>query len=557
MFHELARHVQTRRLIAGDSLSLDQDKSFYCVMDGTVQVFAKVGSQGDEWTQWEGEDMNGYQLLNEVGGGSTLSSLFTILSLFTEDVKIAWEEAKPDISMDDDIPQFELGGGGGGSAPASASYELVHVQRNRHQRSLSHSLSISSEGSTVHPIVTEPPEDGPGSWQPPRQVGPPSRPETPTAKRRPHLPARSISQLNHGTIARATVDSTLAVIPAEAFRRLTKKFPKASGHIVQGNELRCIVYASLTALSVILTRFSRVTFHAAHKYLGLTSELLRTEKAINELACHPLPDEFYTRGGLQTLRHRLDAPAEAALDDSDDDYFGDLPEPSTSSTPANLRAGTKTPSAGRARVFDSQDLIESPVKQTPPPFTPYKSHGSRHAMNAGDLLTMTGHASAPYLPSNHPASVVHSGSIKGGRKVSQHAPASTTVAPGDIEFNLRDEVMGCIAKSIGLVQPPIGSDSAETDPDMVNSPGVFSMKSGASSISEHQRNKPLFNASFGGLHDDSMSSLAGMSSGNDSLYPSGLDNDIEILFFTAGSTLVTAGEKNGGKALVLLTIGCG
>lgn len=37
-----------------------------------------------------------------------------------------------------------------------------------------------------------------------------------------------------GTVARATVDSTLAVIPAEAFRRLTRKFPKASAHIVQG-----------------------------------------------------------------------------------------------------------------------------------------------------------------------------------------------------------------------------------------------------------------------------------------------------------------------------------
>lgn len=47
-----------------------------------------------------------------------------------------------------------------------------------------------------------------------------------------------------GTIARATVDTTLAVIPAEAFRKLTRKYPKASGTIVQ----------------VVLERFSRVTF---------------------------------------------------------------------------------------------------------------------------------------------------------------------------------------------------------------------------------------------------------------------------------------------------------
>jgi lysophospholipid hydrolase len=47
-----------------------------------------------------------------------------------------------------------------------------------------------------------------------------------------------------GAIARATTDTTLAVIPAEAFRKLTRKFPKASGTVVQ----------------VVLERFSRVTF---------------------------------------------------------------------------------------------------------------------------------------------------------------------------------------------------------------------------------------------------------------------------------------------------------
>jgi hypothetical protein len=51
--------------------------------------------------------------------------------------------------------------------------------------------------------------------------------------------------------------------------------------------------------SVILTRLSRVTFTAAHEYLGLTTEVLRTEKAINDIASHPLPPSFYEGGGLQ------------------------------------------------------------------------------------------------------------------------------------------------------------------------------------------------------------------------------------------------------------------
>ncbi|CCO29959.1 hypothetical protein BN14_03983 [Rhizoctonia solani AG-1 IB] len=91
VFHELARHLQTRRLIAGDTLALDQDLSFYCVVDGHVQVFAETGRHADSWDD-DYVNGGGYQLLNEVGPGGTLSSLFTILSLFTEDVRISWQD---------------------------------------------------------------------------------------------------------------------------------------------------------------------------------------------------------------------------------------------------------------------------------------------------------------------------------------------------------------------------------------------------------------------------------------------------------------------------------
>src|SRR3954454_19856494 len=103
VFHELARHLQTRRLIAGDSMSLDQDKSFYCVVDGMVQVFAQPGQPTDgKGASWDDEDMNGYQLLNEVGSGGTLSSLFTILSLFTEDVQLRWKDDDSSSVADDE-----------------------------------------------------------------------------------------------------------------------------------------------------------------------------------------------------------------------------------------------------------------------------------------------------------------------------------------------------------------------------------------------------------------------------------------------------------------------
>jgi CRP-like cAMP-binding protein len=41
VFHELARHLQTRRLLAGETLSLDSS-DFYVVVDGTMQVYAQI-----------------------------------------------------------------------------------------------------------------------------------------------------------------------------------------------------------------------------------------------------------------------------------------------------------------------------------------------------------------------------------------------------------------------------------------------------------------------------------------------------------------------------------
>ena len=61
-----------------------------------------------------------------------------------------------------------------------------------------------------------------------------------------------------GTIARGTVDTMLAVIPAKAFHTLTKKHPKASGTVVQ----------------VVLERFSRVTFMTGE--LQLCAPLIRS-----------------------------------------------------------------------------------------------------------------------------------------------------------------------------------------------------------------------------------------------------------------------------------------
>ncbi|KAH9897805.1 patatin-domain-containing protein [Cubamyces lactineus] len=519
VFHELARHLQTRRLIAGDTLSLDQDKSFYCVIDGNVQLYAQTGQPltNGQSGSWDEEDMNGYQLLNQVGSGGTLSSLFTILSLFTENVKMSWQDGdRPDEHMDvrsrspsarpglrtrsrrsdSDVSQLDLG--------------AFPVQRSR-------SESVSSSGSTVHGVDPTSPR-GRSTSRDTRTPRLPSGGLPPSS--RTHTSTSGSSQVHYSVVARAAEDSTLAVIPAEAFRRLTKKFPKAAAHIVQGK--------------FILTRFSRVTFNAAHNYLGLTTEVLRTEKAINDIACHPLPQSFY-ENGLRQLRQRFDGVTISSDSDSESDYF-------------SYASGPSNPTSTSKSAFFSDFKTKSSTSGTSAkysPVTPFKGHGSRHFIQAGDLLTSTGHSGDSPRAMARSVSGLYSLPTPHPEHGSEHGREYKVQRLSADEFDLREEVMSCIAKSIGLIQPPIsGEDSVEASP-------AFSPSEGG------QSRTSTFKSSFGSLSllelgDDASSSRTESSS---SIFADGylsnLDNEVEILFFPAGSILAKAGERNTGLFYVI------
>ncbi|KAI0274950.1 patatin-domain-containing protein [Gloeopeniophorella convolvens] len=517
VFHELARHLQTRRLIAGDSLSLDEDRSFYCVIDGMVQVYAPSGKPTEfQSGSWENEDMNGYELMNEVGSGGTLSSLFTILNLFTEDVKIGWKDSD---SQDDHDSSAS-----GGLATAHpirkkrANSDVSQMDLDRRvqyaQTERKRSPSVSSTNSTIHP--GEPISPTPTTSRPQERLS-----GTPLNHKRRRRASSHLTQIHHGTVARATEDTTLAVIPAEAFRRLTKKFPKASAHIVQ----------------VIMTRFSRVTFNAAHKYLGLTTEVLRTEKAINDIACHPLPPAFYEGGGMQQLRQRFDGvgshTSPLARSESDDDYF------SFSS------AAAPSKSFSMSRSTSKKDLTASPSSlPKSAPFPPPRSRSTRHLVQAGDLHSTTAPSDA-YKPLNRSFSILNT--PRPLRREVTSAQSSEFLRLDEVDFDLRQEVMNCIAVSIGLSQPPMSDDtSIEASPAFSAIDSVRSSRLGGG----------LFESSFGSLSlldmgDDSSSTTGGSSVTAANNYMSGLDNEIEILFFSAGSYLAKAGERNTGLFYVI------
>ncbi|KAF9074991.1 hydrolase [Rhodocollybia butyracea] len=468
VFHELARHLQTRRLIAGDSISLDQDKSFYCVIDGTVQVFTQTGETANQQGAWDHEDVNGYQLLNEVGSGGTLSSLFTILSLFTEDVKMSWQDDHGESPFVNDPLLCESFSRR--SDRSHVDHSGLDTEQPRRRRS-----SLTSDTSTVHFTPME--RDG--------YTSPLDEDYTSTSI--PSSQPQKGKAVYHGLVARATEDTTLAVIPAEAFRRLTKKYPKATGHIVQ----------------VILTRFSRVTFNAAHKYLGLTSEVLRTEKVINDIACHPLPPSFYEGGGLQYLRQRFDGTDRSDTDTS-------LSSKTLSNESVSL--GTEESSPKKVKILDA-----------PRPRVHAKST-SRYLVQAGDLLTSTENPddSLHRGPLNRTLSIVNTPRVPRKNLNGIESRRADNISGDD--FDLRQEVMSCIAKSIGLLQPPLSGR--------------------------------LFTSSFSSLSlldlNDDVSSATGSSTlPSPGGYMVGLDNEVEMLFFAAGSILVKAGELNTGLFYVI------
>lgn len=235
-----------------------------------------------------------------------MSSLFSILSLFTEHIKLPWasEEDASDDSIEEprhfhrssransDVSQLDGRMMGMTSTPASTS-PAADASPTQTQTSLSTEATETPDVQSpmddeITPSVARGRSfsfnstDGQRAWSPGRSSGEVERKETmragqsvsqpTTAATSPSMPAEgkpnrraemsaepnargsapnsirvgtsSAGNAMKGTIARAAVDSTLAVIPASAFKKLTRNFPKATGAIVQ----------------VVLERFSRVTF---------------------------------------------------------------------------------------------------------------------------------------------------------------------------------------------------------------------------------------------------------------------------------------------------------
>lgn len=140
---------------------------------------------------------------------------------------MSWQDGLPDIDEFSDGIDFE-------TLPrrrANSDVSQLDLENKTKTHGRKSSMSSTGTASTVHASGILSPNRGgslsPGSYE--ESYVPP----TPSVFQEENsVRPRSV---HRGVVALATEDTTLAVIPAEAFRRLTKNFPKATGHIVQGS----------------------------------------------------------------------------------------------------------------------------------------------------------------------------------------------------------------------------------------------------------------------------------------------------------------------------------
>jgi len=539
VFHELTRTMQTRKLIAGETLMLEEEKGFCLVVDGLVQIFVKSTREGktaseeklhaDEVSSDEEGDplhgRQGYQLLTEVKNGASMSSLFSILSLFTEDIQLRTSRSSSSStdSMEPNHAQAP------DSLPVSPSVGIVDTPPGT---AGDHGSSTPTDG-LLGSLPSVPPLNIGESHSTPRRTPQPEIRQNKTRKKSVHP----------DIVARATVDTTIAIIPASAFRRLTRVYPRATAHIVQ----------------VILTRLQRVTFATAYSYLGLTTDVLGIEKQMTNFTSWDLPNDI--RG--------------SALDRLKDKFMRERDRLGPEEVGKGI--ALHNPSVGRRRSTSSlkKDAVfqarlasqRRPLALTPttqrPPLRQQSGFNDRDTggVSPGDLLStiqisrfgprydhVGQQLSSPLTERERP--LFRPGNVMDGRPSTFQRKDSV-----DEDTLFRDSILDCIMKGIGLTEGTSDSSRKGSHVSGDASPRLLSYDS--------RRQKAVFSNAFGfidpyeGSGDGESESMMSMSVTSAGGTPPVLNlreelrYDIEVVYFPQGSVLVEQGERHPGLYYVI------
>ncbi|KAL6718246.1 phosphatidylcholine and lysophosphatidylcholine phospholipase [Lecanora helva] len=559
VFHELTRTMQTRKLIAGETLLLEEEKGFCLVVDGLVQIFVKSNrdegtSDASSWANggdhYEGEGDHseeghqGYQLLTEVKNGAPMSSLFSVLSLFTEDVKLRHDQdhdGRPVSSAS----SHGFPGMTPMTGPEGSSYFGEDHPHQGADKSRSRAVSEVPSATQAIPNGHLPPVpplylDSISNHQ---YLHPNGHEQSGT-----HHKPKNRKSVHPDIVARATVDTTIAIIPATAFHRLTRVYPKATAHIVQ----------------VILTRLQRVTLATAHSYLGLTSEVLRTERHMNRYTTYDLPNRL--RGEpLERLKSKFMQEKER-LDSEEESMKGIALHNPGSFKKRRSSSNLRKEMIEQARVVAQNGTQDASLY----------SHGKpekRASVSAGDLLTNIqmsrfrarnpGMSETSQMPTVQPLTsgkdldlqsplgrMERKPFLPSPQRNGFHVHRQESLDEDDV---FRQSILECVLKAIGLTNAKDGIrkpvDSVEHSPRLVSY--------------DAQRQKATFSNAFGYIDpydgsgdgdSESVNSISGHGTGSPTStgsITSDLRNEMEIVYFPKNAILVEQGERNPGLYYVI------
>ena len=557
VFHELTRSMMTRKLIAGETLNLQEEKGFCIVVDGLVEIFVKSAGADDqrrttragsrrgpslETDSSEDEDDDSgnqrYQLLTEVRNGAPMSSLFSLMSLFTEDIslRVAEDDSMPSTPSMPGRPnaaRFPPGGGFETPRDLRAPFSKPFGTQNVAESGEMPGSAAHTPGGSELPQVPHMNLDSPL----------PQRPQ------RPPLRRAMTNSAHPDIIARATVDTTIAIIPASAFRRLIRIYPKATSHIVH----------------VILSRFQRVTLATAYNYLGLSGEVLQTEENMFKFTMCHLPN-FLRGDALDRLKEKFSRERERIGEDALEKGIA-LHNPATGrrkKSVTTLRKEAALHSLARQRPSSTATSIDVLSQE----------RGPMSSNNPGDLFVNAAISNYPLTSDRHGSSFVSSGSAQFGSDLFQadsvarspltqrtfnpfgtQKPSRMSIdsREGINEDNIfRESVLECMFKAIGLNSTTSTSREAESTEA---SPRLASQES-------FRHRAPVGNNAFG-----FMDPFAGSADGDAESITSGgvtsntpptvqalahdMVEEVEIVFFPKGSVLVEQGERNPGLYYVI------
>lgn len=508
------------------------------MVDGLVQIFVKSSRDKDsthtEEEQPE-ENQQGYQLLTEVKNGAPMSSLFSVLSLFTEDVALRHDTEQE--------PQGTPGASGSGfssqstpeSRPDSPVQNSGVSTRSALQREYGTQLVVANGRlPQIPPLSLD--TGWRNGFQRSQAYG--------DSNEKPGQP----KSVHPDIVARAMVDTTIAIIPATAFHRLTRVYPKATAHIVQ----------------VILTRLQRVTLATAHSYLGLTSEVLRTERHMHVYTSYDLPNHL--RGSaLERLKEKFSSEKERQ--GSEEEMKGiALHNPgagqrrrsssglrkgiATQARLAAVRNGYPMHKTHSSAILDQRLGVSPGDLQTNLQMSPLGAKNSDHRRNLSEAwgskditLAETHEIASPLSEIEKPPFVLLSGAV--GLQIRRQESL-------DEDALFRESILGCIIKAIGLVNVKDAMKKASASVE--HSPRMISYDS--------QRQKATFTNAFGWIdpldgsldgESESANSVSSISGGPYNTYNLIKEwrGDLEIVYFPRDAVLVEQGERNPGLYYVI------